>query len=102
MNTPGFQKFVFEAAGYNQYGLLHDDLLNDYIPAVDEAIRRLPEKLRDERNYRMLRANQLYIQHDILPKDQWVKMEDDVRYLEPYVREVAAEIEERELWDKEH
>lgn len=72
----GFSKWAFNSAGYNKYGLLTDDLLQDMDPDVVEALRRLPQKLQDERNYRMLRAVQLNIQKSILPKDQWTKYED--------------------------
>ncbi|KAH8406419.1 hypothetical protein KR009_004758, partial [Drosophila setifemur] len=38
----------------------------------------------------------------ILPKEQWTKYEEDVKYLEPYLEEVQREREEREHWDKTH
>lgn len=34
-----------------------------------------------------------------LPKEQWVKAEDDVRYLTPLVEGVSKEIQERDSWD---
>lgn len=56
-------------------GLRHDDCLYE-TEDVQEALRRLPKKLQDERNYRQLRALQLSITKDILPKDQWTKYEE--------------------------
>lgn len=34
-----------------------------------------------------------------LPKEQWLKPEDDVRYLTPYIKQVAKEDKERADWD---
>lgn len=54
---------------------MHDDCLHED-DDVKEALRRLPEKLLHERNYRIVRALQLGVTHDILPKDEWTKFED--------------------------
>lgn len=43
---------------------------------VKEALRRLPQHIRDERNFRIVRAMQLDAQKRILPKEQWTKFED--------------------------
>lgn len=72
----GMKKWAFESAGFNKLGLMTDDLLHDMDDDVVEALRRLPQNLHDERNYRMLRAIQLNIQKSILPKEQWTKYED--------------------------
>jgi ubiquinol-cytochrome c reductase subunit 7 len=34
-----------------------------------------------------------------LPKEEWVKAEDDVRYLTPLINEVVKEDAERAYWD---
>ncbi|XP_029447612.1 cytochrome b-c1 complex subunit 7 isoform X2 [Rhinatrema bivittatum] len=80
-------------------GLVRDDTLyeND---DVKEAIRRLPEIVYDERNFRLKRALDLSLKHQILPKEQWTKYEEDVHYLEPYLKEVIHERKEREEWEK--
>ena len=57
-------------------GLHHDDCYDEAIPAVKEALRRLPQPIRDERNFRILRAIQLSIQKTTLPKEEWVKFEE--------------------------
>lgn len=99
-----FQKWAYQLSGFNKYGLMRDDLLVDdeEEPDIKEAIRRLPQNLLDERNYRIMRAVQLSIQKDILPKDQWTKLEDDVMYLQPYLHDVIKEREEREAWNKKY
>lgn len=80
---------------------MHDDILYED-DDVKEALKRLPQKVQDERNYRIMRAFQLDVQKIYLPKDQWTKYEEDVRYLEPYLEEVKKERYEREDWNKTH
>lgn len=43
---------------------------------VKEALKRLPEHLYNERIFRIKRALDLSLKHQILPKDQWVKYEE--------------------------
>jgi len=93
-----FGRWLYNSAGFNQYGLYHDDVLYE-TPEVKEAIRRLPQHLYDERNFRMIRALQLSMTKTILPKDQWTKYEEDYRYLEPYLEEVKKEFDERTMWN---
>ena len=57
---------------------MHNDCLYE-TPDVEEALRRLPEKLIMERNYRMARAVQLSGLKKVLPKNEWTKYED-VKY----------------------
>ena len=45
-------------------------------PEVKEAIRRLPPKVVDERNFRIFRALQLSMTKTYLPQEQWTKYED--------------------------
>lgn len=80
-------------------GLVHDDLFYENAD-VKEAIRRLPPKLYDERMFRIVRAHHLFHQREYLPKDQWTKWEEDVKYLQPYLEEVIRERKEREAWDR--
>jgi hypothetical protein len=54
---------------------MRDDLL-DESPVVKEALRRLPENLQDERVFRIVRAGYLCLKKDVLPKEQWTKLED--------------------------
>lgn len=82
-------------------GLLRDDCLYED-QDVEEALRRIPRHLVDERNYRLLRAIQLSIQKTILPKEEWTKCHEDVLYLSPMVNQVRREREEREKWESEY
>ncbi|KGL85706.1 Cytochrome b-c1 complex subunit 7, partial [Tinamus guttatus] len=56
-------------------GLMRDDVLYED-DDVKEALRRLPEPVYNERIFRMKRALDLSLKHQILPKDQWVKYEE--------------------------
>lgn len=47
-------KYAFNLSGYNKYGLYTDDVIDDEIPAVREALRRLPKDVKDARNFRYL------------------------------------------------
>ncbi|XP_012540898.1 cytochrome b-c1 complex subunit 7 [Monomorium pharaonis] len=95
----GFSKWVYNLSGFNQYGLLVNDLFNEDLPDVKEAVRRLPPEIRDQRNFRIIRAMQLSACHRILPKEQWTKYEEDVHYLQPYLNRVVEERKEKEEWE---
>ncbi|XP_050295545.1 cytochrome b-c1 complex subunit 7-like [Anthonomus grandis grandis] len=99
--SSGLKRFAYNLSGFNKYGLWRDDLLYENAD-VKEALKRLPQNIVDERNYRLLRAVQLSIQKDYLPKDQWTKLEDDKLYLTPLVEDVIKEREEREEWNKNY
>lgn len=43
---------------------------------VKEALRRLPEGQYNDRVFRIKRALDLSMKHQILPKDQWTKYEE--------------------------
>lgn len=68
---------------------------------VKEALRRLPQQLQDERTFRLIRAAQLSLVKQTLPKEQWTKYEEDQKYLQPYLQEVVKERLEREQFDKD-
>ncbi|KAI8374362.1 cytochrome b-c1 complex subunit 7 [Radiomyces spectabilis] len=90
------------AAAYRQIGLRYDDLLAEESEVVQEALRRLeianPKEAYD-RAYRLRVAQQCSLSHQLLPQAQWVTPKEDVRYLQPYIDEVAAERAEREAFD---
>ncbi|KAL6265168.1 cytochrome b-c1 complex subunit 7-like [Pogonomyrmex barbatus] len=96
--TSGFRKWCYDLSGYNKLGLWHDDLLHENDDVV-EALRRLPQEIKDQRAFRIIRAMQLDACKRILPQEQWTKMEEDIRYLRPYVDEVIKERKERENWE---
>uniref|UniRef100_U3IZ44 Cytochrome b-c1 complex subunit 7 n=3 Tax=Anatinae TaxID=2068716 RepID=U3IZ44_ANAPP len=93
------RKWYYNAAGFNKLGLMRDDTFYED-DDVKEALKRLPEDLYNERMFRIKRALDLSLKHQILPKDQWVKYEEDKHYLEPYLKEVIRERLEREAWNK--
>ncbi|KAK2717330.1 cytochrome b-c1 complex subunit 7-like [Artemia franciscana] len=93
------RKWVYNTMGFRQYGLWHDDCLYE-TGDVKEALRRLPTRLLDERQFRQQRAMQLSVCKEVLPKEQWTKFEDDIRYLTPYLEEVLREKKEKEEWEQ--
>ena len=62
---------------------------------VREARRRLPEKLYNDRVFRIKRALVLTKRQQILPKKQWTNYEEDKSHLEPYLKGVIRERKER-------
>lgn len=92
-SDPGLSIFLFDFVGLHRDDCLYEN------EDVKEAIRRLPEKLKDERNFRITRALHLSMTKTILPKEQWTKYEEDTKYLEPYLDEVVREREEKVKWE---
>ncbi|CAG8441610.1 3119_t:CDS:2 [Ambispora leptoticha] len=90
---------VANASGYRQLGLRYDDIIQEESETVQEALKRLPIHEDNYRTVRIRNAYQLSLQHHILPKEQWTKPEEDVRYLSPIIDEVVAEEAEREAFD---
>ncbi|CEG73495.1 Putative Cytochrome b-c1 complex subunit 7 [Rhizopus microsporus] len=89
-------------AGYRQIGLKYDDLVSEESELVQEALRRFEiaePRAAYDRAYRIRVAQQCSLTHTLLPKEQWVKPEEDKRYLQPYINQVAAERAEREAFD---
>lgn len=99
--SSGLQKFCYNLAGFNKLGLMRDDTLYENAD-VKEALNRLPQDILDQRNFRLVRAMQLSIKSEILPKSEWTQLENDELYLQPFLKEVIKEREERESWDKDH
>ncbi|XP_072941632.1 cytochrome b-c1 complex subunit 7-like [Epargyreus clarus] len=95
------RKWAYNMAGFNKYGLMRDDCLHED-EDVQEALRRIPAHVVDERNYRMIRAIQLSMQKIVLPQEEWTKFEEDKLYLTPMVEQVKKERLEREKWEKEY
>jgi len=86
-------------SGYRKMGLVYDDLLVEERPDVQRALTRLTPREAYDRAFRFKRASQTSVQHKDLPKSEWIKPEEDVRYLKPHVLEVEKEDQERHLWD---
>ena len=54
---------------------MRDDMLHE-TPVVKEALRRLPQSIVDERNFRIVRAGYLCLRKEVLPKEQWTKLSE--------------------------
>uniref|UniRef100_T1H7F0 Cytochrome b-c1 complex subunit 7 n=1 Tax=Megaselia scalaris TaxID=36166 RepID=T1H7F0_MEGSC len=89
---------AYNFSGFNQYVLHRDDCYHEYDYAK-EAVRKLPNHLYDER-MRITIALHLSMTKTLLPKEQWIKYEEDVKYLEHYLKEVIREHEEE--WTKNY
>ncbi|KAI1790798.1 ubiquinol-cytochrome-c reductase complex subunit 6 [Ganoderma leucocontextum] len=86
-------------SGYRKLGLKYDDLLVEERPDVQRALGRLTDREAYDRQYRFKRASQASVVHDNIPKEEWIKPEEDIRYLKPHVQGVVAEDQERWKWD---
>ncbi|KAK3377734.1 putative ubiquinol-cytochrome C reductase complex 14kD subunit [Podospora didyma] len=87
------------AAGYRQLGLRADDLINEENEDVLKALGRLDARESYDRIFRIRRAVQLSLQQKILPRTEWTKPEEDVKYLEPLVEQIKKENAEKEALD---
>lgn len=56
-------------------GLYHDDIIYNF-PDVEEAVRRLPKAMKEERDWRAIRAIQLDLNHELLPPEEWIQYEE--------------------------
>lgn len=79
--------------------MLNDLYDHGSCPDVAEAVRRLPADVVDARNRRITLAFHCSLNKTYLPKEQWTKYEEDVKYLEPYLEEVKREKAEREAYE---
>ncbi|KZM25121.1 mitochondrial electron transport, ubiquinol to cytochrome c [Ascochyta rabiei] len=84
------------AAGYRQLGLRADDLLPEENDVVHTALKRLRPQEAYDRVFRLRRAFQLSMSHQLLPKEEWTKVEEDTPYLTKYIEEIETEMAERE------
>ncbi|KAL7283199.1 ubiquinol-cytochrome-c reductase complex subunit 6 [Trametes coccinea BRFM310] len=88
-----------DVSGYRKVGLKYDDLLVEERPDVQRALERLTPREAYDRAFRFKRASHCSVLHNILPKEEWTKPSEDVRYLKPHVEEVEREELERRKWD---
>ncbi|GAB7342068.1 hypothetical protein MBLNU457_g0350t1 [Dothideomycetes sp. NU457] len=84
-----------DAAGYRKLGLRADDLIPEESETVLAALKRLPPKEAYDRVFRMRRAFQCSLAHQLLPPAEQTKPEDDYPYLSPIIKEIEAEKRER-------
>ncbi|KAF1810217.1 ubiquinol-cytochrome c reductase subunit 7 [Eremomyces bilateralis CBS 781.70] len=83
------------ASGYRQIGLRADDLIPEESDIVQQALKRLPPKEAYDRVFRMRRAFQCSLSHQLLPKAEQTTAEQDVPYLSPIIEAIEAEQKER-------
>ncbi|KAK4610229.1 Cytochrome b-c1 complex subunit 7 [Fulvia fulva] len=103
MKRPWLQRWMkplsqwyFDNAGYRKLGLRADDLIPEENPQVQLALKRLSPKEAYDRVFRMRRAFQCSLAHQLLPKHEWTTQETDTPYLSPLIVEIETEIKERE------
>ncbi|MDI1487275.1 MAG: Cytochrome b-c1 complex subunit 7 [Ramalina farinacea] len=85
-----------DAAGYRKLGLRADDLIPEENDTVLLALKRLPPKESYDRVFRLRRAFQCSLAHQLLPKDQQTPPEEDYPYLSPIIQAIEAESKERD------
>eukprot|EP01126_Amoeba_proteus_P051537 TRINITY_DN615_c0_g1_i2.p1 TRINITY_DN615_c0_g1~~TRINITY_DN615_c0_g1_i2.p1 ORF type:complete len:115 (-),score=21.16 TRINITY_DN615_c0_g1_i2:72-416(-) len=93
----GFDKWYTDLMGYRKYGLHIEDLFAE-TPDVGKSLSRLPGEKLSDRDDRMKEALVLYSGGNILPKERWVKPEDDKPYLAPYLAYTVQERRDREAF----
>ncbi|KAG5438982.1 hypothetical protein PCANB_002312 [Pneumocystis canis] len=82
-------------AGYRKIGLRYEDLLPEENDAMEIALKRLPKLESYDRVYRLRIAMQCSLTHTLLPKNEWLKAEEDIRYIDPILKEVIKEMNEQ-------
>jgi ubiquinol-cytochrome c reductase subunit 7 len=77
---------------------------DDYLKqdnVVQEALKRLPKDVFQERQFRLTRSLLVSSKKDVLPKEEWTTFENDLQYLTPYVEQVRSELREVDDWENE-
>jgi len=88
-------QWYVEAAGYRKLGLRYEDLIPEENDTVQLALKRLPPKEAYDRVFRLRRAFQCSLSHQLLPVEERTKPEEDYAYLSPIIKEIEAEMKER-------
>ncbi|KAK5514171.1 Cytochrome b-c1 complex subunit 7, mitochondrial [Exophiala xenobiotica] len=76
-------------------GLRADDLIPEENDIVQLALKRLPPKEAYDRVFRLRRAFQASLAHQLLPAEDQTSSEEDQPYLSPIIEEIEAELKER-------
>ncbi|RYP78378.1 hypothetical protein DL771_000563 [Monosporascus sp. 5C6A] len=92
-------EWYINAAGYRKLGLRADDLIIEENEDVIKALKRLPPQESYDRVFRIRRAFQASATHQLLPKEEWTKPEEDVPYLSPILEAIKAEDDEKKALD---
>ncbi|CCH58531.1 hypothetical protein TBLA_0A07410 [Henningerozyma blattae CBS 6284] len=88
-----------ELSGYRKLGLKKDDLVSEENPIVQKALRRLDQDESYARVYRIIRAHQTELTHHLLPRNDWIKANEDASYLLPYILQAEKEAAEKNELD---
>ncbi|KAF7506180.1 hypothetical protein GJ744_012160 [Endocarpon pusillum] len=91
-----FANWYASAQGYRKLGLRADDLIPEENDTVQLALKRLPPKEAYDRVFRLRRAFQASLSHQLLPPEEHTKPEEDIAYLSPIITEIEAENQERD------
>ncbi|KAK5074384.1 Cytochrome b-c1 complex subunit 7 [Lithohypha guttulata] len=89
-----FAKWYANASGYRRLGLRADDLIPEENDTVQLALKRLPPKEAYDRVFRLRRAFQCSLAHQLLPPEEQTKPEEDTSYLKPIIEEIEREYKE--------
>ncbi|CAK3867411.1 ubiquinol-cytochrome c reductase complex 14 kda [Lecanosticta acicola] len=92
-------KWYLDNSGYRKLGLRADDLIPEESPEVQLALKRLSPKEAYDRVFRMRRAFQCSLAHQLLPRHEWTTDEQDYPYLSPIIKEIETSKKEREDLD---
>jgi ubiquinol-cytochrome c reductase subunit 7 len=80
-NLIGYRKygiifmFCSEVYIFLVLGLFRDDIISENDPVIQEALKRLSDKEAFDRTFRLRRAIQLNLNHDVLPPSEQTKPE---------------------------
>jgi len=99
-SSPQLRQKCYEISYFPQLGLMSDDCVAFDHPYVKEAILRLPKEVREERQFRIIRATTLSAKSKILPKSEWMTIEQDKPYIQDVIEEIRAEHEEKAKIDR--
>jgi len=92
-----FDVWYTKAMGHRKYGFHFEDVLFEN-PDIQKALERVPGEVLSDRDDRTKEALVASGSGDILPRERWVKAEDDKPYLAPYLTRVITERRDRELF----
>merc|ERR1712113_537576 len=76
-----FANWYANASGYRKLGLKADDLIPEESEIVLLALKRLPPKESYDRVFRLRRAFQCSLAHQLLPIEEQTKPDEDKPYL---------------------
>eukprot|EP00039_Didymoeca_costata_P028138 m.20121 g.20121 ORF g.20121 m.20121 type:complete len:116 (+) comp6756_c0_seq1:33-380(+) len=96
-----FSEAYIKASGYRKYGLKAEDLIMEEIPECREALSRMPQDYTDLRYFRLKRAMNESMKYTYLPAEMQTKPEEDTQDLVAVIKQVKAEIAEKEAWDNQ-